>query len=169
MFSPSKNLGYYIEKILHDREDHHQVNGVRSGSGGGGTGISGGDTAGGGGGGGGGVPCRRRGRLVVHPRRLRAVGVEPGGDPHAHVQDPHVPPHAEEAALTSCELEREGEREREEGGVGGGEERERGIGRYLYGARPGLVSALLGPFFAGSSSTSFLGVDEFNDEGMRIP
>lgn len=32
-------------------------------------------------------------RLVVHPRRLRAVGVEPRRDAHAHVQHLHVPRH----------------------------------------------------------------------------
>jgi hypothetical protein len=32
-------------------------------------------------------------RLVVHPRRLRAVRVEPRRDAHAHVQHLHVPRH----------------------------------------------------------------------------
>jgi hypothetical protein len=31
--------------------------------------------------------------VVVHPRRLRAVGVEPRGDAHPHVEQLHVLPH----------------------------------------------------------------------------
>uniref|UniRef100_A0A8R7U385 Uncharacterized protein n=1 Tax=Triticum urartu TaxID=4572 RepID=A0A8R7U385_TRIUA len=57
-------------------------------------------------------PIRRRGlggarrggglrRLVVHARRLRAVGVEPGGDAHAHVQQLHVLRHLDRSIYSS--------------------------------------------------------------------